>query len=240
LELVPYPDDTNDENWIDAILSRSDDTIVAACLPPLHWSDGSLLDLVLIGDACRHSNIPLIVDSTQATGILKCSVAAIPPTLLCCSAHKWLRGPSGLCLVYVGPQLHNTWEPLDQHNRGRISNDAMINDARRNQMDKDGYHVDFCRDARKFDSGGKTNALLLPMLNTALEYVATIDVDQAQAHLKRLMSPLLDWAKENGYMLPVNPHCYHLIGIRPTIMTIEQMIEVATTLAYKICIFVAV
>mmetsp|Transcript_706 Transcript_706/g.1685 ORF Transcript_706/g.1685 Transcript_706/m.1685 type:complete len:372 (+) Transcript_706:422-1537(+) len=44
---------------------KNNDKIIAACLPPLHWSDGTLLDLEAIGAACRDRDIPLIVDATQ-------------------------------------------------------------------------------------------------------------------------------------------------------------------------------
>jgi hypothetical protein len=58
--------------WTRAVLeklkgSNHDETgeIIAACLPPLHWSNGTLLDLEVIGAVCRDRNIPLIVDATQ-------------------------------------------------------------------------------------------------------------------------------------------------------------------------------
>ena len=78
LEIVGYPDDNGDlqqhdcednvSGWTLAVLNRLQeyaDEIVAACLPPLHWSDGTLLDLEAIGKVCRQHNIPLIVDATQ-------------------------------------------------------------------------------------------------------------------------------------------------------------------------------
>ena len=54
--------------WTLAVLNRLKEhsgEIRAACLPPLHWSDGTLLDLEAIGKVCRQYNIPLIVDATQ-------------------------------------------------------------------------------------------------------------------------------------------------------------------------------
>ena len=76
LEIVGHPDEGdlddcgNDvSGWTLAVLRKlkddSADKIIAACLPPLHWSDGTLLDLETIGKACRERNVPLIVDATQ-------------------------------------------------------------------------------------------------------------------------------------------------------------------------------
>lgn len=64
LGIVQYP--TDDGGWTEAILKKLEDPdVLVACLPPLHWSDGALIDLEVIGQACRKSNISLIVDATQ-------------------------------------------------------------------------------------------------------------------------------------------------------------------------------
>ena len=67
LEIVPYPDIYDTGGWTPAIMKRLEDNddVIAACLPPLHWSDGAIIDLEVIGQACRKKNVPLIVDATQ-------------------------------------------------------------------------------------------------------------------------------------------------------------------------------
>lgn len=119
--VIPYPNRDLEENWTDLAMEKlnTDPTIVCACLPPLHWSDGSLLDLNVVGKVCREKSIPLIVDATQALGIYPCSVKHIQPTMMCASVHKWLRSPSGQSLVYLDPSVVDTWLPLDQHGRSR-------------------------------------------------------------------------------------------------------------------------
>lgn len=67
LDIVPHPTETG---WTDAILARLNSNVLVACLPPLHWSNGSLIDLERIGVACRDLNIPLVVDATQGTWAL--------------------------------------------------------------------------------------------------------------------------------------------------------------------------
>ena len=119
-EIVPYPNEI--ETWTELIISRltlPTSHIVTVCLPPLHWSDGGLLDLVAIGNICRSEGVPLIVDATQAAGAMPLNVKLIQPFILACSVHKWLRAPSGVCLVYIDPTLHDLWCPLDQNDRGR-------------------------------------------------------------------------------------------------------------------------
>jgi selenocysteine lyase/cysteine desulfurase len=75
LDIVQYP--TDDGGWTEAILRKLEDPgILVACLPPLHWTDGALIDLEVIGQACRKTNISLIVDATQGKFLLRTVLVA--------------------------------------------------------------------------------------------------------------------------------------------------------------------
>jgi selenocysteine lyase/cysteine desulfurase len=239
LDIVPFPSPDACASWTDLILERLEGNVVACCLPPLHWSDGSLIDLVRVGDVCRAKSVPLIVDSTQATGIMECDVKRIQPTLMACSVHKWLRSCSGASLVYVHPSVRDEWQPLDQHGRGRDFGTPAY-DASKDEMSDDGYPTTFFKDARKFDSGGKPNPVLLPILRASLEEIVTLDIEEAQQQLRALMSPFLEWATRHGYTFPTS-HAHHLVGIRPTSQaSTEKMIAIAERLesAHNVCIAV--
>ena len=103
-----------------------------------------------------------------------------------------------------------------------------------------GYPEKYYGDARKFDSGGKANPLLLPMLQKAMEEIECIDVAAAQVQLRILMQPLLDWASEHGYSINTGPRAYHIIGLVPNEKTPEEMIEIAKILQTKKRIILAV
>jgi selenocysteine lyase/cysteine desulfurase len=242
LDIIPYP--TADGGWTKAVLEHLDDNVIVACLPQIHWSDGAVLDLEAIGHVCREKKTMLIVDATQSIGIMPFDVNAIQPTLVACSVHKWLRGPIGLSLVYVASNVQDSWGPLDQHGRSRaiaIDNESSW-DASKNEMGPNGYPDDFCKDARKFDSGGKPNPILLPMIRAALEQVVQLNVSQAQDDLKHLTKPIINWALRNGFALTPGPHAGHLIGIRPAPgnqLTPSQMIQIASQLQSE-RIFIAV
>eukprot|EP00980_Cylindrotheca_fusiformis_P009926 scaffold2195_cov132-Cylindrotheca_fusiformis.AAC.10 len=247
LEIVPYPD--HGRGWTETVLKRMNDDILVVCLPPLHWSDGALVDLEAIGAACRLHGSIFIVDATQAVGIIPCDVSKYQPALLACSVHKWLRGPPGMSLVYVAPSLHDVWSPLDLHGRSRDFAAGKDWDAWRNDvrilrtvtptctihfglpvMSPTGYEEKFVADARKFDSGGKANPLLIPMLRASLEEVAQIDTADAQKKLRALIAPLVEWAPKNDYIISPGPHASHMIGIRPTNRTTEEMLEMCNAL----------
>lgn len=97
-------------------------------------------------------------------------------------------------------------------------------------MGPNGYPEKFFQDARKFDSGGKPNPTLLPMLRASLEQVRSVDIAAAQLYLKTLMAPLVMWAQTNGYRVAEEPRAYHLVGIEPPDQTTKGILEMANKL----------
>ena len=136
---------------------------------------------------------------------------------------------------------------MDFHGRGRdFEAGAASWDASKNEMGPNGYPEKYYGDARKFDSGGKANPLLLPMLRTAMEEIVCCSIDdlaKAQSKLKILTKPLLDWAADGnkyGYSVKTGPRAYHLIGLVPEEKTPEEMIEISKRLATEKGIIIAV
>eukprot|EP00529_Nitzschia_sp_RCC80_P023573 CAMPEP_0113492522 /NCGR_PEP_ID=MMETSP0014_2-20120614/28123_1 /TAXON_ID=2857 /ORGANISM="Nitzschia sp." /LENGTH=458 /DNA_ID=CAMNT_0000386363 /DNA_START=92 /DNA_END=1468 /DNA_ORIENTATION=- /assembly_acc=CAM_ASM_000159 len=258
LDIVDKP--TEYDGWTRSILEKlstsaaegdggdGGDPFLAVCLPPVHWSDGSLIDLKIIGQVCRKQKIPFIVDATQAVGIMPIQLYKIRPTMLMASVHKWLRGPSGTCLVYIEPSVYDSWMPLDFHGRGRDFGMAGQStwDASKNEMSPEGYPDTFYKDARKFDSGGKVNAILMPMLQASMEAVSKLDLKESQQSLKALMEPLLNWAKasklqEQGrYAVSPGPRAHHIIGLMPLDKTPTEMIQMSRRLQEEHGVVVAV
>ena len=138
-------------------------------------------------------------------------------------------------------QVQDDWIPLDFHGRGRdFEAGADSWDVSKNEMGPKGYPERYYADSRKFDSGGKANPFLLPMLRTAMEEVCKIDTGKAQIRLKTLMQPLFDWAVRNGHSIKLDPRAYHLIGIVLKDKTPEEMIEISKRLAEEKKIILAV
>ena len=107
-------------------------------------------------------------------------------------------------------------------------------------MGPHGYPETYYGDARKFDSGGKANPLLLPMLRQAMEEVSLIDTAELQLALKVLMNPLMVWAPKNGYIVKSDPRAYHIIGLIPKEKTPEEMLKIARKLLEEKGVILAV
>ena len=245
-DIIPHPSyDSGD--WTTMIFERlqqDNDSIGCVCIPPLHWSDGTIIDIDAITKLCHTKNIPLIVDATQAVGIYPIQIHPdYPPTMLCSSSHKWMRGPSGVCLAYIHPTVYNTWQPLDYHGRGIDLPETWT--CSRNALSPTGYPLSYYKNARKFDSGGKANSILLPMLEQSLKEVLELgDLTTIQQQLKQVMQPLLDYV-ENGegaahyYISTKEPRSYHIIGVMSKTKTPTELLEIQDQLASR-RIYVAV
>ena len=185
----------------------------------------------------------MIIDATQAVGIMPVKIdPKYPPTFLCSSSHKWLRGPSGVCLAYINPTLQDKWQPLDYHGRGVSSPETWT--VSRNALSPTGYPLTYYTDARKFDAGGKANSILLPMLERSLSEVLELgDLPKIQIRLKQLMEPLFDYVSKNSdkyYISEPQNRAYHIIGLIAKNKTPTELIEIQQTLQNKYKVLVAV
>lgn len=274
LDIIPYPKQPN-ETWTELLINHmhrkmkkipnhhrhnttndhrddenNDYLIAAVCITPLHWSDGTSIDLLPISELCHEYNIPFIIDATQAIGIVPhLDVTILRPTMVCCSIHKWLRGPSGSSLVYIDPKLYTDWRSLDQHGRNRLcSIHNPYYHCYRNHMQppRDGYPYEYIpNDARKFDSGGKPNAIILSMLRMSLRQVSELgDFQLIQHYLQTITTPLIQFINTHPeHFVPIDVlhrNYYHIIGIQPQRLSTDELITICLQLKEKYHISTAV
>jgi selenocysteine lyase/cysteine desulfurase len=235
--IVPHP--LSDTGWTQPIIDElQNGEVTVCCVPQVHWSDGSYIDLKLVGHYCKLYGVFFVVDGTQSVGIMPMNVKEIQCDALACSVHKWLLGPHGMSLLYIHPDHHDTWMPLDQHERSRevFQNEAY--DASENNIGKEGYPSEFLNDgAGRCDSGGKKNPILQPMVCEGLKIVNSLDLIQAQCHLKCITDLVLEGAKKLGLGVQPGPRAGHIIGLRPMssnlvkFLTPERMVRIVHKLS---------
>ena len=115
--------------------------------------------------------------------------------------------------------------------------------ADRGTMTPSGYPADFLCGARKLDSGGRIQPILIPMLRAALEKIAELDALQAQAQLSALVKPLREWSQRSPlvHVLASQAHASHILGLMPQkALTTEKMLNIVNQLAANFGIVVAV
>lgn len=200
---VPRP---ADDNWTAALLEVIDERTGIVALPQCHWTDGSLVDLVQVGERVRAVGAALVIDATQSLGAYPFDVATIQPDFLVTATYKWLLGPYSMGFVYIGPRycegipLEQTWLA-----RPGSENFARLVD----------YQETLRPDARRFDVGERSNFALMPMTIAALEQILAWGVPEIAATLQQVTADIAQRASALG--LRVAPAAYranHLIGLR--------------------------
>jgi len=195
-----------DDDWTAAVLAAIDERTAVVAVPQCHWTDGTLVDLLAVGEAARGVGATLVVDATQSLGALPLDLAAVRPDFLVAAGYKWLLGPYGLGYLYVAPQ-HRDGVPLEHNWATRAGSDdfARLVD----------YVDEFAPGARRFDVGERSNFVLVPMALAALRQLLAWGVPEIGATIQSLTSLIAAGAGERGYAVaPAALRGPHLLGLR--------------------------
>ena len=200
---VPRP---ADDDWTAAILDRVDASVGVVAVPHVHWTDGGLVDLVRVGAAVREAGAALVVDATQSLGALPLDLAAVQPDFLVAAGYKWLLGPYSLGYLWVAPR-HRAGVPLEANwiNREASDDFARLVDYR------DGYQPG----ARRYDVGERSNFVLVPMAQAALDQLLRWGVPEVAETAAALTAYLANGAEKLGLRTaPEHLRGPHLMGMR--------------------------
>lgn len=201
--VVPRP---LDHDWTSAVLERVEERTALVSVPNCHWTDGSLLDLVKIGEAARGVGAALVVDGIQSLGAHPFDVDAVRPDFLVASSYKWLLGPYGVGFMYVGEEWR-AGQPIEHNwiNRRGSEDFARLID----------YQDDFQPGARRYDVGERSNFVLLPMATEALRQLLAWGVGNVSDSIGELTDSIERRAAELGIeAVPRERRARHMIGLR--------------------------
>jgi len=203
LVTVPRPEDFD---WTSALREEIDADTAVVAIPNCHWTDGSLVDLVRIGESVREAGAALVVDAIQSLGAHPFDVSEVRPDFLVAASYKWLLGPYGIGFMYVG-EKYREGDPIE-HN--------WIN--RRGSQDFSGlvaYEDAFQPGARRYDVGERSNFALLPMAAVALQQLIDWEVDNVSETIGALTDLIEEKTEELGFVaVPKGRRARHLIGLK--------------------------
>ncbi|MEJ8574093.1 aminotransferase class V-fold PLP-dependent enzyme [Microbaculum marinum] len=181
-----------------------DTAIVAA--PNCLWTDGSLVDLVAVGQATRKHGAALVLDVTQSAGAYPIDVAAVQPDFMVAASYKWLLGPYALGFLYAAPH-RQAGRPIEENwiARAGSENFAGLVD----------YQDTYQRGARRYDMGERSNFHLMPMAVAALETILGWGVDRIARTLGTRNREIVRRAAELGFSTaPEDFRAPHFLGLR--------------------------
>lgn len=189
VDVVPRP---ADDDWTAAVLDRiaaPGPPVGVAALTPLHWTDGTLIDLARIAPALRAQGAALVIDATQAAGVMPLYMAALQPDFLAFPTYKWLLGPYNAAFLYAAPH-RQSGRPLE-------------------------LHTHTAPGAGRYDVGERDNPATLPMALAGLEMVLGWTPPSIAATLAAHTAALAGAAEALGITAPP-PHLRapHILGLR--------------------------
>jgi selenocysteine lyase/cysteine desulfurase len=194
------------EGWNRAILEAIGPKTAVVALGTVHWTDGTRFDLEAIGARAREVGAALVVDGTQSVGAVPFDVGTVQPDLLVCAAYKWLLGPYGVALAYVGERLLDG-VPLEETWISRVGSDDFSSLVDPGDRYRDG--------AVRFDVGERSNPVLLPMAAAALRQLLRWEVAEISARCAALLAPAVRALADHGYTTDDDAwRSPHLVGVR--------------------------
>jgi selenocysteine lyase/cysteine desulfurase len=204
--------------WSERLCDAIDARTAAVALGTIDWVDGTLFDLEAIGARARQVDAAYVLDGIQSIGALPFDVERVRPDLLVCSAYKWLLGPMGIGLCYVGERFAGA-EPLEETWLGRRGSDDFANLT--------DYGDAYQPGARRFDSSGRAHFILLPMLVAALTRLLEWRPARVQEYCEQLVRPALEELAALGLVADARePHAMHLFGVRlPWARSVDDLRE---------------
>ncbi len=192
--------------WNERLLSSVDAATALVAVEHVHWTDGTLFDLDALGARAREVGAWFVVDATQSAGALPFDVAAWQPDALVVAGYKTLMGPYGLGFAYYGPRFDDG-VPLEDNwltRRGSEDFSRLVD-----------YQDEYAPGAVRYDVGERSNPILLPMVNAALEQLLQRRPERVQAYCRALVRDTLNEVQDYGYRLEAETYsARHLFGLR--------------------------
>ena len=199
---VARPDDSD---WTSALLEQIDSRCAVVSLPAFHWTDGGAIELVEIGRAVRAVGAQLVLDLSQSVGAAPFDVSEVDPDWIAAPTYKWLLGPYSAGFLYAAPRNQNGI-PLEENWIARSGSDDFSR-----LVD---YQDQYREGARRYDVGERSNFVLLPMVNAALDQLLAWGVDNIASTLRNTNARIEELAAEAGFQaLPTDRRAPHILGL---------------------------
>jgi selenocysteine lyase/cysteine desulfurase len=205
--VVPPDEATRGAAWNERIIGAIDDGTAIVTVPQVHWTDGTMFDLVAISRRAREVGAALVIDGTQSVGVLPLDVAEIQPDALIVAAYKWLLGPYSTAVAYFGPRFDGG-TPLEETWLGRVESEDFQGLVDYREEYQPGPAI-------RYDMGERANFILHPMLQASLDLILSWSAGAIQDYCRTLVSPLIRAAEPLGFSVEEDEwRANHLFGLR--------------------------
>lgn len=211
LGLTPFTVDKPDsfENrgavWNERLLDAITPETALVVASAVHWIYGTLFDLEAIGRRCREVGALLVIDATQSVGARPFDIQAVQPDALICAAYKWLLGPYGTGVAYLGP-FFDGGVPVEESWMNRMESEQFARLTR--------YERAYRPKAQRYHAGEFSQFIQLPMLEAALQQLLDWDTAEMQEYCRRLTETAIpEWQALGCRLEEPGYRAAHLFGL---------------------------
>jgi selenocysteine lyase/cysteine desulfurase len=193
--------------WTEAILGAITDRTAVVVTPLCHWVDGTVVDLIRVGQRARAVGAAFVIDASQALGATPIDIGSMQPDFLVSVGFKWQLGPYGLGYLYASPKWQQKGVPIEQSwmPRRGSSDFTRLTD----------YSDAFQPGARRFDMGEFTQFIAAPMCAAALQQILDWGIPSIERSISRLTDDIANRALAADYLVvPAEQRAKHMLGIR--------------------------
>lgn len=198
-----------DGDWTAALLADIEalgDRVAVVSSPPCHWIDGGVVDLRVVGAACRKVGAALAVDVCQSLGAAPFDVTEVQPDFVFGATYKWLCGPYSIGFLWAAPH-QRAGEPIEHGWTSRANSHCLACLA--------DYTSEYQPGARRYDVGEVANFALVPVALTAASLVSAWGTADVADHARRITGLVADGAEALGLSVGLaHLRSAHIIGVR--------------------------
>ncbi len=177
------------------------------------FRNGCKIDIEAISEARAGRDTLLVVDATQAVGALPINVDSFPVDAFACAGYKWLLGPYGAGFAFLRRSIQDRLSPT-------VLNWMSVKGASRFHK-LPGEDFTPARDASRFDVPETANFLNLYALESSLEFLHRVGVENIMRHCFGLLDRLREALASRGFQLNASAEPAH----RSTILTFRASSE---------------
>ena len=181
-----FVDDIPTENLTDRLIDGIDSHTAVVAVSSVQFSTGSMVDVPRLSEACARAGARLVVDATQAAGILKMDSRLWQADAVVTSGYKWLGGHGGVALSAVSSSLLEQDPPLP----GWFGTSSPF--------DFEATSVLFAADARRFTQS-TMSYVSMAGLATALDHLMSLGEGRLEEHSRELSRRLIQGARAHGW-----------------------------------------
>ena len=160
-----------------ALVNAMDDHTRLLSCSSVQFARGLVLDLTLIGKACKQRDVLFCVDAIQSLGAIAFDVQACFADFVVADGHKWMCGPEGTALFYCRQEVQHQLQ-LSQFGWHMLK-DAFDFSPQNNALP---LEQKIASGAQRFESGSP-NMMGITALNASLGMLLEIGIEEVQSRV---------------------------------------------------------